>query len=122
MAAVRARKRAMVSGLNEMYLENYKQTGAELIFGTGRFIGPKTLEAALPGGGIRRFRGTNVIVSAGTRDALDAVPAVYRTPRRHLGAPYACRRAVSVVFVRAFVIGKRRSAIRAGYGARTFLM
>ena len=76
MAAVRARKRAMVSGLNEMYLENFKQTGAELIFGTGRFIGPKTLEATLPGGNIRRLRGTNVIVSTGTRAALDAVPGL----------------------------------------------
>ncbi len=73
---MRARKRAMVSGLNEMYLENFKQTGAELIFGTGRFIGPKTLEVALPGGKIRRFRGTNVIVSTGTRAALDAVPGL----------------------------------------------
>jgi pyruvate/2-oxoglutarate dehydrogenase complex dihydrolipoamide dehydrogenase (E3) component len=76
MAGVRARKRAMVSGLNDMYLENFKQTGAELIFGTGRFIGPKTLEAELPGGKIRRFRGTNVIVSTGTRAALDAVPGL----------------------------------------------
>ena len=76
MARVRARKRAMVSGVNEMYLENYKQTGAELIFGTGRFVGPKTLEAALPGGKIRRLRGTNVIVSTGTRAALDGVPGL----------------------------------------------
>jgi len=59
MAAVRARKRTMVSGVvNEMYLENYKQTGAELIFGLGRFIGPKTLEVALPGGKTRHLRGT----------------------------------------------------------------
>src|ERR1700685_2159818 len=59
-----------------MSLENYKQTGAELIFGTGRFIGPKTLEAGLPEGKIRRFRGTNVIVSTGTRAALDAAPGL----------------------------------------------
>jgi pyruvate/2-oxoglutarate dehydrogenase complex dihydrolipoamide dehydrogenase (E3) component len=76
MAGVRARKRTMVSVVNEMYLENYKQTGAELIFGTGRFIGPKTLEVALPGGKIRRLRGTNVIVSTGTRAALDGVPGL----------------------------------------------
>ncbi|MGB8538796.1 MAG: FAD-dependent oxidoreductase [Acidobacteriaceae bacterium] len=76
MAGVRARKRAMVSGVNEMYLENYKQTGAELIFGSGRFLGPKTLEVALPGGKIRRLRGTNVIVSTGTRAALDGVPGL----------------------------------------------
>jgi pyruvate/2-oxoglutarate dehydrogenase complex dihydrolipoamide dehydrogenase (E3) component len=87
MAAVRARKRAMVSGLNEMYLENFKQTGAELIFGTGHFIGPKTLEAELPGGKIRRFRGTNVIVSTGTRAALDAVPGLAEAqPLTHIEA------------------------------------
>ena len=43
MQAVRARKRAMVSRLNEDYLANFKQTGAEFICGTGRFIGPRTL-------------------------------------------------------------------------------
>ena len=87
MAGVRARKRAMVSGLNEMYLENYKQTGAELIFGWGRFLGPKTLEVALPGGKIRRLRGTNVIVSTGTRAALDGVPGlVDAQPLTHIEA------------------------------------
>jgi pyruvate/2-oxoglutarate dehydrogenase complex dihydrolipoamide dehydrogenase (E3) component len=87
MAGVRARKRAMVSGVNDMYLENFKQTGAELIFGTGRFVGPKTLEAALPGGKIRRFRGTNVIVSTGTRAALDAVPGLAEAkPLTHIEA------------------------------------
>src|SRR4029077_4598885 len=39
MPAVRGRKRAMVSGLNELYLDNYKKTRAEFICGTGRFIG-----------------------------------------------------------------------------------
>src|SRR5215831_4369750 len=37
MSAVRGRKRRMVAGLNEMYLDNYRNTGAELIFGSGRF-------------------------------------------------------------------------------------
>jgi len=38
MSGVRDRKRKMVTGLNEMYLENYRKTGAEFIFGVGRFI------------------------------------------------------------------------------------
>jgi len=76
MAAVRGRKRAMVSGLNEMYLDNYKQTGAEFIFGPGRFVGPKTLEVILAGGTTRRLRGANVIVSTGTRAALEPVPGL----------------------------------------------
>ncbi len=73
MTAVRTRKRAMVSGLNDMYLENYKRTGAEFILGTGRFIGPKALSVTLVDGTTRRLRGTNVIVSTGTRAALGRI-------------------------------------------------
>ena len=38
MRGVRERKRKMVTGLNEMYVENYKNTGALLIFGWDRAI------------------------------------------------------------------------------------
>lgn len=76
MPAVRTRKRAMVSGLNKMYLTHFKQTGAEFILGSGRFVGPKTLEVTLPDGTTRHLRGTNVIVSTGTRAALEAVPGL----------------------------------------------
>ena len=76
MPAVLARKRAMVSGLNDVYLDHYKQTGAEFILGPGRFVGPKTLEVTLPGGTTRRLSGTNVIVSTGTRAALEAIPGL----------------------------------------------
>jgi pyruvate/2-oxoglutarate dehydrogenase complex dihydrolipoamide dehydrogenase (E3) component len=87
MPAVRDRKRTMVSGLNAMYLENYKQTGAELIFASGRFVGPRTLEATLPDGKIRRLRGTNVIVSTGTRAALGEVPGLAEAqPLTHIEA------------------------------------
>ena len=66
MRAVRERKRKMVSGWNDVYLENYKKTGAELILGSGQFIGPKTLEVTLPNGTRRQLRGTNVIINTGT--------------------------------------------------------
>src|SRR5205085_1743692 len=73
MRTVRERKRRMVSGWNDAYLENYKRSGAEFILGSGRFIGPKTLVAELPDGTTRQLRGTNVIISTGTRAALDGV-------------------------------------------------
>jgi pyruvate/2-oxoglutarate dehydrogenase complex dihydrolipoamide dehydrogenase (E3) component len=76
MSAVRARKRRMVAGLNETYLENYRKTGAEFIFATGRFIAPKTVEATLQDGSVRQLRGTNVIVSTGTRAAIDPIPGL----------------------------------------------
>jgi pyruvate/2-oxoglutarate dehydrogenase complex dihydrolipoamide dehydrogenase (E3) component len=66
----------MVAGLNEMYLENYRKTGAEFIFATGRFIAPKTVEATLQDGSLRQLRGTNVIVSTGTRAAIDPIPGL----------------------------------------------
>ena len=47
MSGVRNRKRKMVSGLNDLYLENYKKTGAELIMGSGRFIAPRTVEVSV---------------------------------------------------------------------------
>ena len=66
----------MVRGLNEMYLENFKSSGAELIFGVGRFIGPRTLEVTLPDGARRQIRGANVIISAGTHAVVEPVPGI----------------------------------------------
>src|SRR5262249_45082338 len=87
MRGVRERKRKMVSGLNAMYLENYKETGAEFILGAGRFIAPRTVEAALPNGTTRQLRGTNVIVRTGTRAALDGIPGLVEAqPLTHVEA------------------------------------
>jgi pyruvate/2-oxoglutarate dehydrogenase complex dihydrolipoamide dehydrogenase (E3) component len=76
MSAVRERKRRMVSGWNNVYLDNYKKSGAEFIFGSGCFVGPKTLEVRLHDGTIRRLCGTNVIINTGTRAALEPVPGL----------------------------------------------
>lgn len=76
MSGVRERKRKMVSGANEMYLEDDRKTGAELIWGSGRFTGPRTLEVNLPDGTMRQLRGANVIISTGTRAALVAIPGL----------------------------------------------
>jgi pyruvate/2-oxoglutarate dehydrogenase complex dihydrolipoamide dehydrogenase (E3) component len=87
MSGVRERKRKMISGMNAMYLENYRNTGAQFIFGTGRFIAPRTLEVALPDGTIRQLRGTNVIVSTGTRATLGAIPGLAEAqPLTHIEA------------------------------------
>lgn len=87
MAGVRERKRRMVTGLNEMYLENYRNTGAEFILGAGRFISPKTVEVALSNGKTRQLRGTNVIVSTGTRATLEAIPGLQEAqPLTHVEA------------------------------------
>jgi pyruvate/2-oxoglutarate dehydrogenase complex dihydrolipoamide dehydrogenase (E3) component len=87
MSGVRDRKRKMVTGLNEMYMGNYRNTGAEFILGTGQFIAPKTVEVRLPNGTSRRLRGANVIVSTGTRARIEAIPGLVEAqPLTHIEA------------------------------------
>jgi len=87
MHAVRERKRSMVSAWNAVYLDNYKKSGAEFILGSGRFVGPRTLEVTLPDGATRLLRGTNVIISTGTRAVLDETPGlVDAQPLTHVEA------------------------------------
>src|SRR5437879_5197150 len=87
MADVRERKRRMVRGLNDMYMENYRNTGAEFILGTGRFLAPRTVEVTLADGTTRQLRGANVIVSTGTRAALEAIPGLAEAqPLTHIEA------------------------------------
>jgi pyruvate/2-oxoglutarate dehydrogenase complex dihydrolipoamide dehydrogenase (E3) component len=87
MAAVRGRKRRMVWGWNNVYLDNYKESGAEFILGSGRFIGPKTVEVTLDDGTIRQLRGTNVIINTGTRAVLEPVPGLVEAhPLTHIEA------------------------------------
>ena len=50
-AKVRRRKQDMIEREIEGHLKAYKEAGAELIMGSGRFIGPKTIEVALNEGG-----------------------------------------------------------------------
>src|SRR5437870_13456318 len=87
MTEVRERKRGMVRGLNDMYMENYSNTGAEFILGTGRFRAPRTVEVTLADGTTRQLRGANVIVSTGTRAALETIPGLAEAqPLTHIEA------------------------------------
>lgn len=87
MSGVRARKRKMVSHLNDVYRANFVKTGAEFILGAGRFVGQRTLEVVLADGTTRRLRGANVIVSTGTRPTLGKIPGIVEArPLTHVEA------------------------------------
>ena len=76
MAKVRQRKRDMVAREIEFHLQNYKASGAELIMGTGCFVGPKTFEVRLNDGGTRVLSGEQVFLNVGTHAALPSVPGL----------------------------------------------
>src|SRR4029077_20687663 len=87
MEAVRERKRAMVRNLVDIHLDNYKKSGAELAMGTGRFVGPKTIEVELADGGTRTFRGKNVVINTGTRATFEPIPGLAEAkPLTHIEA------------------------------------
>jgi len=87
MAAVRNRKRKMVDELIEVHLEKYRESGAELVMGEGRFIAPKTLEVALNAGGSRTLHGDVVVIDTGSRARRDDTPGLVESkPLTHVEA------------------------------------
>src|SRR5271155_5218477 len=87
MAAVRERKRKMVRNLADIFLDTYKKSGAELVMGTGRFVGPKTIEVDLADGGKRTFCGKIVIINTGSRATLEPIRGLTEAkPLTHIEA------------------------------------
>src|SRR5262249_23823678 len=59
-----------------MHLEKYRDSGAELIMGAGRFVAPKTLEVRLNDGGTRVLAGDRVFLNLGTHGTIPPVPGL----------------------------------------------
>jgi pyruvate/2-oxoglutarate dehydrogenase complex dihydrolipoamide dehydrogenase (E3) component len=126
MAEVRARKRRMVDGLVSMHIDKYKESGAELVFGEGSFVGPKTIQVRLNNGGVRTLYGDRVFLNLGTHAVIPDIPGLRAAkPLTHvetleldrlpshlivLGAGY-----VSLEFAQAFVrFGSRVTVLERG--------
>lgn len=87
MAQVRRRKQAMIDREIELHLNAYKESGAELIMGSGRFIGPKTMEVTLNGGGTRTLAGREIVLNVGTHAAIPNVTGLKEAqPLTHIEA------------------------------------
>ena len=76
MTRVRQRKREMVEGLIALHLDLYRASGAELIMGTGHFVGPKSIEVALNVGGTRVLSGERVFINTGTHATIPPLPGL----------------------------------------------
>jgi pyruvate/2-oxoglutarate dehydrogenase complex dihydrolipoamide dehydrogenase (E3) component len=76
MRKVRARKQDMIEREIAFHLQAYKQSGAQLIMGNGRFVAPKTIEVALNEGGMRLLAGEEVIVNVGSHALIPDIPGL----------------------------------------------
>ena len=87
MRKVLSRKQAMVKREIGVHLDAYKESGAELIMGVGRFVGPKTIEVALNDGGARTLSGAEVVLNLGSHAAIPDIPGIAAArPLTHIEA------------------------------------
>jgi pyruvate/2-oxoglutarate dehydrogenase complex dihydrolipoamide dehydrogenase (E3) component len=87
MCRVRSRKQEMIDREIELHLNAYKESGAELIMGSGRFVGPKTVEVALNEGGTRALFGHACVINIGSHAAFPEVPGLRQAhPLTHIEA------------------------------------
>jgi pyruvate/2-oxoglutarate dehydrogenase complex dihydrolipoamide dehydrogenase (E3) component len=87
MSAVRQRKRDMVEREIAFHLKAYKESGAELIMGSGRFVAPKTIEVSLNDGGMRVLRGDDVVINVGSHALIPNTPGLAEArPLTHIEA------------------------------------
>jgi pyruvate/2-oxoglutarate dehydrogenase complex dihydrolipoamide dehydrogenase (E3) component len=76
MRKVRARKEDMIEREIAFHLQAYKQSGAQLIMGNGRFVAPKTIEVAPNEGGMRLLAGEEVVVNVGSHALIPDIPGL----------------------------------------------
>jgi hypothetical protein len=77
----------MVNGLIAMHLGRYKDSGAELIMGSGHFLAPKTIAVRLNDGGERVLVGERVFLNVGTHATM--CPVLRSTRWRAVHVPFA---------------------------------
>ena len=119
MEAVRERKRTMVESLVNVHLSNFKASGAELILGSARFNGPKTLEVARPDGVMILVRGDKVVIGTGTHATLPAISGLAESrPLTHIEALELDRVPEHLIILGAGFVGLELAQAMRRFGSR----
>jgi pyruvate/2-oxoglutarate dehydrogenase complex dihydrolipoamide dehydrogenase (E3) component len=119
MAKVRDRKRGMVEREVAFHVQAYASSGAELIMGVGRFVGPKTIEVRLNDGGTRTLGGNQVVVNVGTHAAIPDVPGLQAAdPLTHIGALELDRVPPHLIVLGGGYIGVEMAQVYRRFGSR----
>ncbi len=81
LAVVRKRKRDMVESFRSGSRRKLDETeGLELLMGSARFVGAKTVEAALVEGGTRTLSAETIVINTGTRPRVPGIPGLSDVP------------------------------------------
>src|SRR5689334_14986088 len=123
MAKVRERKRSMVEREAAFHVQAYASSGAELIMGVGRFVGPKTIEVQLNDGGTRTLSGDQAVVNVGTHAAIPDVPGLRAAePLTHIGALDLDRAPAHLIVLGGGYIGVEMAQAYRRFGSRVTII
>jgi pyruvate/2-oxoglutarate dehydrogenase complex dihydrolipoamide dehydrogenase (E3) component len=87
MARVRARKDEMVAANWAIHVEKFARARAEIVWGSARFVGPRTFEVTQPGKPTRTLEGERVFLDTGSRARVDPIPGLREAlPLTHVEA------------------------------------
>jgi pyruvate/2-oxoglutarate dehydrogenase complex dihydrolipoamide dehydrogenase (E3) component len=123
MAEVRARKRRMVEGLVSMHMDKYKESGAELVFGEGSFVGPNTIQVRPGNGGVRTLHGDRVFLNLGTYAAIPDIPGLRAAkPLTHVEALELDRLPSHLIVLGGGYVGLEFAQAFARFGSRVTVL
>jgi pyruvate/2-oxoglutarate dehydrogenase complex dihydrolipoamide dehydrogenase (E3) component len=87
MEGVRRRKREMVDGMIDIHRKKFAVPNLDFLLADGRLVGPRTVEARLAGGALKRFVADRLFLNLGTHAAIPPVPGLANAaPLTHVGA------------------------------------
>src|SRR5580692_8862872 len=119
MAGVYERKRKMVDGIIQVHLDKYHAAGAELVFGDGVFVAPRTVRVALRDGGERTLTADRVFVDIGTRATIPDTPGLGEAkPLTHVEALDLQRRPDHLIVLGGGYVGLELSQALRRLGSR----
>jgi len=128
MAAVYARKRAMVDGIVQVHLEKYREAlnphrGDELIFGEGAFVAPRTVHVALRDGGERTLTADRIFLNLGTHATIPDTPGLREArPMTHVEALDLQRRPDRLIVLGGGYVGLELGQALRRLGSRVTLI
>jgi pyruvate/2-oxoglutarate dehydrogenase complex dihydrolipoamide dehydrogenase (E3) component len=123
MAAVIARKDRMIEGLMDLHRSLFKTSGAEFVWGEGRFLESKTVQITLNAGGARILRGERVFLAVGTRASLPPVAGLADArPLTHVEALQLSRLPAHLVVLGGGYIGLEFAQALRRFGARVTVL